>query len=118
MNEPGASTPPLTTLSEDELMFRDAVRDFATTEVRPRVQDMERNASFDKSLIPHFAQMGLMGIDVGIDHGGAGGTFFMTVLAVEELSSVDASTAILVDVQNTLVNAPINEWGNDDIKKR
>ncbi len=118
MNEPGASTPPLTILSEDELMFRDAVRDFATTEVHPRVQDMERNASFDKSLIPQFAQLGLMGIDIDIDHGGAGGTFFMTVLAVEELSSVDASTAILVDVQNTLVNAPINEWGNDDIKKR
>ena len=69
-------------------------------------------------MIPQFAELGLMGIDIPADLGGAGGTFFMSVLAVEELSRVDASTAILVDVQNTLVNAPLLAWGSDDLKGR
>jgi alkylation response protein AidB-like acyl-CoA dehydrogenase len=112
------STPALTTLSEDEAMFRDAVRDFADAEVRPRVEDMERAAAFDRSLISKFAELGLMGIEVGVDFGGSGGSFFMTVLAVEELSAVDASTAILVDVQNTLVNLPVSDWGSDHLKQQ
>ena len=111
-------TTPLTCLTDDEAMFRDAVRQFAASEVRPKVEPMERAAAFDRSLIPQFAELGLMGIDVPADLGGAGGTFFMSVLAVEELSSVDASTAILVDVQNTLVNAPLLAWGSDDVKRR
>jgi alkylation response protein AidB-like acyl-CoA dehydrogenase len=109
---------PLTTLSEDEEMFRSAVRAFARAEVAPRVADMERAALFDRSLIPRFAELGLMGIDVPAEFGGAGGTFFMTVLAVEELSAVDASTAIVVDVQNTLVGNPITMWGSEDVKRR
>jgi alkylation response protein AidB-like acyl-CoA dehydrogenase len=109
---------PLTTLSDDESMFREAVADFARAEVGPRVTAMERAAQFDRALIPKFAELGLMGIDVPEELGGAGGTFFMTVLAVEELSAVDASTAILVDVQNTLVTSPIRMWGSDDLKQR
>ena len=109
---------PLTCLSDDETMFRDAVRDFAAAEVGPLVDQMERAAQFDRSLIPKFAELGLMGIDVPAELGGAGGSFFMSVLAVEELSAVDASTATLVDVQNTLVNAPFMTWGSDDLKRR
>jgi alkylation response protein AidB-like acyl-CoA dehydrogenase len=111
-------TTPLTSLTDDEAMFRDAVRQFAASDIRPKVAAMERAAAFDRSLISQFAELGLMGIDVPADLGGAGGTFFMSVLAVEELSAVDASTAILVDVQNTLVNAPLLAWGSDDIKQR
>src|SRR5689334_2285752 len=115
---PMAACQPLTVLSEDEQMFRDAVRDFAEREVAPKVASMEAKQEFDRSLIPQFAELGLLGIDVSSDLGGAGGTFFMTTLAVEELAAIDASTAILVDVQNTLVNAPIALWGNADQQKK
>lgn len=109
---------PLTRLSEDEAIFRDAVRGFAEAEVRPIVDRMERNAELDRSMIDKLAELGLFGIDVGTQLGGAGGSFFMTVLAVEELSAVDASTGILVDVQNTLVTAPLVLWGSDYLKRR
>ncbi len=113
-----SATPPLSVLSEDEQMFRDAIRDFAESEVRPLVEEMDRTATFEKSLIPKFAELGLMGIDVPEKLGGAGGTFFMSALAVEELAAVDASTAVLVDVHNTLMNVALLSWGNDDIKQR
>jgi alkylation response protein AidB-like acyl-CoA dehydrogenase len=109
---------PLTALSEDEAMFRDAVREFAEAEVRPRVEAMEREAKYDASLIPKFAELGLMGIDIPMELGGAGGTFFMEMLAVEELSAVDASVSALVDVQNTLVNVPFLDWGSDTLKQK
>jgi len=109
---------PLTQLSEEERMFQGAVRDFAEREVRPRVQAMEQAAKIDPALIPKFFELGLMGIEIPEAHGGAGGSLFMTVLAVEELSAVDASAAIFVDVQNTLVNALILKWGSDDVKRR
>jgi alkylation response protein AidB-like acyl-CoA dehydrogenase len=109
---------PLTVLSEDEIMFRDAVRDFAEAEVRPRVEAMEKQAKYDTSLIPKFAELGLMGIDIPMELGGAGGSFFMGMLAVEELSAVDASTSVLVDVQNTLVNVPFLDWGSDALKQK
>jgi butyryl-CoA dehydrogenase/short/branched chain acyl-CoA dehydrogenase len=109
---------PLTTLSEDEVMFRDAVREFAEAEVKPLVEAMERDATYDTSLIPKFAELGLMGIDIPMELGGAGGSFFMGMLAVEELSAVDASTSVLVDVQNTLVNVPFLDWGSDELKQK
>jgi alkylation response protein AidB-like acyl-CoA dehydrogenase len=109
---------PLTTLSEDETMFRDAVREFAEAEVKPQVEAMEREAKYDVSLIPKFAELGLMGIDIPMELGGAGGSFFMGMLAVEELSAVDASTSVLVDVQNTLVNVPFLDWGSDALKQK
>ncbi|MDH3456176.1 MAG: acyl-CoA dehydrogenase [Gemmatimonadota bacterium] len=113
-----AAGSPLTVLSEDEAMFRDAVREFAEAEVKPLVEQMEKAAHYDLSLIPKFAALGLMGIDVDMEYGGAGGSFFMTMLAVEELSAVDASTSVLVDVQNTLVNTPFLDWGSETLKQR
>ncbi|HEY6784112.1 MAG TPA: acyl-CoA dehydrogenase [Gemmatimonadales bacterium] len=109
---------PLTRLSEEEQMFRDAVRDFAEQEVRPRVGAMERAAQLDPALIPKFFELGLMGVEIPEGLGGAGGSLFLTVLAVEELSRVDASSAIFVDVQNTLVNALLLKWASPDLQKR
>ncbi|HZH40441.1 MAG TPA: acyl-CoA dehydrogenase family protein, partial [Gemmatimonadales bacterium] len=108
----------LTRLSEEEQMFRDAVRDFAEQEIRPRVGAMERAAQLDPALIPKFFELGLMGIEIPEGLGGAGGSLFLTVLAVEELSRVDASSAIFVDVQNTLVNALLVKWASPDLQKR
>ena len=108
----------MTQLSEEERMFQGAVRDFADHEIRPRVQAMEQAAKIDPALISKFFELGLMGIEIPEALGGAGGSLFMTVLAVEELSAVDASAAIFVDVQNTLVNALLLKWASDDVKRR
>jgi alkylation response protein AidB-like acyl-CoA dehydrogenase len=113
-----AFLPPLTTLSEEEQMFRDAVRDFAEQEVRPRVGAMEKAATIDPTLVPKLFELGLMGIEIPEQYGGAGGGLFMTAIAVEELSAVDASAAIFVDVQNTLVIEPLLQWASDDQKAR
>jgi alkylation response protein AidB-like acyl-CoA dehydrogenase len=113
-----AFLPPLTTLSEEEQMFRDAVRDFAEQEVRPRVAAMEQAAAIDPTLVPKLFELGLMGIEIPEQFGGAGGGLFMTAIAVEELSAVDASAAIFVDVQNTLVIEPLLQWASDDQKAR
>jgi len=110
--------PPLTKLSEEEELFRDTVRDFAEREVRPRVAAMERASTVDPALLAKCFELGLMGIDIPESHGGAGGNLLMTVLAVEELSAVDASIAIFVDVQNTLVNTLLRKWASDDVKRR
>jgi len=110
--------PALTILTEEEEMFRDAVAGFAEEEVRPRVMDMENAAKIDAGLIPRYFELGLMGIEVPEEYGGAGGSLFMVTLAVEEISKVDASAAILCDVQNTLVNYPINRYGTDAQKSR
>jgi len=87
---PDLVTPPLTKLSEEEELFRDTVRDFAEREVRPRVAAMERASAVDPALLAKCFELGLMGIDIPESHGGAGGSLLMTVLAVEELSAVDA----------------------------
>jgi butyryl-CoA dehydrogenase len=105
--------PPLTLLSEEELMFRDAITALAEGEVRPRVMDMEAAGKVDPALTRQFFEMGLMGIELPESVGGAGGTAMMIVLAVEELSKVDASAAIQVDVQNTLVEYPIATYGTE-----
>ena len=104
---------PLTVFTEDEVMFRDAVAAFANDEVRPRVQAMERASKIDPELLPKYFELGLMGIEVPEQYGGAGGTLAMVTIAVEEMSKVDASAAIVCDVQNTLVNYPITRYGND-----
>ena len=103
---------PLTVFSDDETAFRDAVAEFAAAEVKPRAVAMDRAAQLDPTLIPKFFELGLMGIEVPEAHGGAGGTLTMVVIAVEEISRVDASSAIMVDVQNTLVNYPIVRYAN------
>jgi alkylation response protein AidB-like acyl-CoA dehydrogenase len=108
----------LSTLSEEETMFREAVRDFAETEVRPHVSAMDEEGKFRPEIITKFFELGLMGIEVPEQYGGAGGSIFMAGLAIEELARVDASAAIYVDVQNTLVDNILLRWGNDDQKQR
>ena len=110
--------PALTILSEEEEMFRDAVKGFAEDEVRPRVMEMEKAGKIAPDLIPKYFDLGLMGIEVPEEYGGAGGSLFMVTLAVEEISKVDASAAIVCDVQNTLVNYPITRYGSDAQKAK
>ncbi|MBW3572649.1 MAG: acyl-CoA dehydrogenase [Gemmatimonadetes bacterium] len=113
-----AAGAPLTALSEDEVMFRDAVRQFAEEDVRPRVHAMDEKQLMDPALIPQFFELGLMGIEVPEEFGGTGASFFTAALVVEELSRVDASVGVLVDVQNTLVNNAFLRWGSDDLKAK
>ena len=109
---------PLTTLSEDEILFRDNVRQFAEEKVRPLAKEMDEKGLFDHALLEQFFQLGLMGIEIPEQFGGAGGKFFDAILAVEELSRADASAGVVVDVQNTLVNNALLRWGNPEQKKR
>ncbi|HEX3102883.1 MAG TPA: acyl-CoA dehydrogenase [Terriglobales bacterium] len=109
---------PLTSFSEDEILFRENVRQFAEEKVRPLAREMDEKGVFDKSLIEQFFQLGLMGIEVPEQFGGAGGKFFEAILAVEELSRADASAGVVVDVQNTLVNNALVRWANTEQKRK
>ncbi|MDQ3525354.1 MAG: acyl-CoA dehydrogenase family protein, partial [Chloroflexota bacterium] len=109
---------PLTVLNEEEQMFRDTVRQFAESEVRPRVHQMDEAQQMDPDLIPQIFELGLMAVEVPEEFGGAGASFFTAALVVEELSRVDASVGVLVDVQNTLVNNAFLRWGSEDLKAR
>ena len=109
---------PLTALSEEEQMFQQSVRDFAIERIRPLVHRMDHDAVMDKDLIKSFFELGVMGIEVPEQWGGAGSSFFTAVLIVEELSHVDASCGVLVDVQNTLVNNAILRWGTEGQKSK
>ncbi len=109
---------PLTTLTEDEILFRDNIRQFADEKIRPHVKEMDEKGVFDRDLIHDFFQLGLMGIEIPEQYGGGGAKFFEAILAVEELSRVDASSGVIVDVQNTLVNNAFLRWGNEEQKKR
>src|ERR1700686_3287508 len=108
---------PLTTLSEDETLFRDNIRQFADEKIRPLVKEMDEKGVFEKDLIREFFQLGLMGIEIPEQYGGGGAKFFEAILAVEELSRVDASAGVVVDVQNTLVNNALLRWGTEEQKK-
>ena len=108
------SRAPLTVLSEEEELFRGAVLELAESVVRPRVRAMEEDGKLDPAVTAKFVELGLMGIEVPEQFGGAAGTLMMVTLAVEALSTVDAAAAIQVDVQNTLVNYPINRYGSAD----
>ncbi|MDX1584298.1 MAG: acyl-CoA dehydrogenase family protein, partial [Thermoanaerobaculia bacterium] len=109
---------PLTLLSEEEQMFQEAVREFAVEQIRPLVHEMDEKAEMNEDLIKSFFELGIMGIEIPEQYGGAGSSFFNAVLVVEELSHVDASCGVLVDVQNTLVNNAIIRWGSDDQKSK
>jgi alkylation response protein AidB-like acyl-CoA dehydrogenase len=109
---------PLTALTEDEQLFRDQVRQFAEEAVRPKVREMDEKGVFDQALIDQFFQLGLMGIEVPQQYGGAGGRFFESIIAVEEMSRVDPSAGVIIDVQNTLVNNALLRWGTEDQRKR
>jgi short/branched chain acyl-CoA dehydrogenase len=118
MQDVATATQPLTMLSDEEVMFRDAVRDFAESEIRPFVQEMDEAGHFRSEIIPRFFELGLMGIEVPEQWGGADGSIFMAMLAIEELARVDASAAIYVDVHNTLVNNAVLRWASDEQKAR
>lgn len=109
---------PLTVLSEDEEMFRSSVREFAEGELRPRVEAMDEDKKLDPALIKQCFDLGLMGIETPEEYGGVGATFFTSIIGVEELSRVDASVGVFVDVQNTLVNNALIRWANAEQKKK
>ena len=113
---PEAAPQPITVLTEEEMMFRDTVRQFAEETIAPLVHDMDAAAKMDRDLIRQLFELGLMGIEVPESWGGAGSSFFTAVLVVEELSRIDPSVGVLVDVQNTLVNNCLLRWGSEEIK--
>jgi alkylation response protein AidB-like acyl-CoA dehydrogenase len=109
---------PLTALSEDETLFRDTVRRFARQEIAPKVREMDESAVFSRDLLKQFFELGLMGIEIPEEYGGQGGDLFQAILAIEELAAVDPSAAVIVDVQNTLVNNAILRWATEDQKRQ
>jgi alkylation response protein AidB-like acyl-CoA dehydrogenase len=109
---------PLTVLSEEEEMFRRSVRDFAREKVQPKARQMDEEAHFDPTLLREFFDLGLMGIEIPEEYGGAGGSFFQSILAIEEISYADASAGVIVDVQNTLVSNIFMRWASEDLKRR
>jgi alkylation response protein AidB-like acyl-CoA dehydrogenase len=113
-----AAAQPLTTLAEDERLFRDSVYEFADREIRPLVREMDEHAKIEPALIDKLFDLGVMGIEIPDSYGGGGATFFHSVLAVEALSRVDPSVGVLVDVQNTLVINALLRWGSDEVKRR
>jgi alkylation response protein AidB-like acyl-CoA dehydrogenase len=112
------TVPPLTQLSEDETILRDSVREFADAQIGPLVREMDEHAKIPRTLVDALFDLGVMGIEVPESYGGAGGRFFHAVVAVEELSRVDPSIGVLVDVQNTLVINALLRWGNEEVKRR
>jgi short-chain 2-methylacyl-CoA dehydrogenase len=109
---------PLTVLSEDEQLFRESCRGFAEERIRPLVHEMDEEAKLDPNIIPQLFDLGLMGIHIPEEFGGSAGSFFMSILAVEEISRVDASFGVFIDVQNTLVNNAIMRWADDGQKRK
>jgi alkylation response protein AidB-like acyl-CoA dehydrogenase len=110
--------PPLTQLTEDEQMLKEAASDFAESVIRPKVHVMDEEAKLDPELVNQFFEMGLMGIEVPEKYQGAGGTFFMSIVAIEQISRVDASAGVFMDVQNTLVNNAFLRWGTEEQKQQ
>lgn len=113
-----AAMPPLTHLTEDEQMLKDAAAEFADTIIKPKVQEMDEAGKLDPELIKQFFEMGFMGIEIPEKYSGGGGSFFMSILAIEQISRVDASVGVFMDVQNTLVNNAFLRWGSGEIKER
>jgi alkylation response protein AidB-like acyl-CoA dehydrogenase len=111
-------TTPLTYLGDEETLFVQTVRQFADEVLRPRVRAMDQAGKLDAEIIPPCFELGLMAIEVPESYGGAGSSFFMACLAVEELSRVDPSVGVFVDVQNTLFNNCLLRWGTEDQKAR
>jgi alkylation response protein AidB-like acyl-CoA dehydrogenase len=109
---------PLTAHSEDEQMFRASVREFAEGEIRPRVEEMDEHAKMSPEIIRQLFDLGLMGVETPEEYGGAGASFFTAIIGVEELSRVDPSVGVLMDVQNTLVNNALIRWGSAEQKRK
>ena len=113
---PTDTRPALSSLTEQERMFQEAVQDFADAELAPRIVQMDEAAQMDTSLLPQLFDMGIMGIEIPEEFGGTGADFFTSILIVEALSRVDPSVGTLVDVQNTLVINALLRWGSDELK--
>lgn len=109
---------PLTVLSDDEQIFRDNIAQFAAAKIKPHVHKMDEEAHFEASICKECFDLDLMGIHIPQEYGGAGGSFFMSILAVEEVSKIDPSVGVFVDVQNTLVNNAVLRWGSEEIKQK
>ncbi len=109
---------PLSTLQEEELLFQASVRRFANERLAPHVRAMDQEGKFRKDLLDEMFELGLMSIDIQEQYGGQGGTFFQSVLAIEELAKVDPSASVIVDVQNTLVSNAIERWSNPQQKQQ
>ncbi len=109
---------PLTVLSEEERLFHDTVLGFARERIAPLVAEMDRAGALDPALVPALFELGVMGVELPEEHGGGGASFFNSILAVEAVAKVDPSVAVLVDVQNTLVNNALLRWGSDEQKRR
>src|SRR5580658_7912264 len=109
---------PLTQLSEDETLFQASVRRFARERLAPHVRSMDEAGVFRKDLLQELFELGLMAIEVPEELGGQGGTFFQSILAIEELARVDPSAAVIVDVQNTLFHNAIMHWASAEQKER
>lgn len=118
MSEIMQSNLPLTQLTEDEQMLKDAAAEFADTVIKPKVHEMDEAAKLDPDLIKQFFEMGLMGVEIPEKYQGGGGTFMMSIVAIEQISRVDASVGVFMDVQNTLVNNAFLRWGSDEVKER
>ena len=119
MSVPAEPQPlPLTSLLEGDQLFRDSVRRFAREQIAPHVREMDEQAKFRPGILTQFFELGLMGIEIPEEYGGAGGTFMQALLAIEEIAAVDPSAAVIVDVQNTLVNNAVLRWATDEQKRR
>lgn len=108
----------LTILSDEEQLFQASVRAFARERVQPLVRDMDEASTLNQRLLSELFELGLMAIDVPEHHGGQGGTFFQSIIAIEELAKVDPAVSVIVDVQNTLVNNALERWGSGDQKRQ
>lgn len=118
MNEQQRSAVPLTQLSEDEQMFRATVRRFAAEQISPLVRSMDESQQMDAEVVRQLFELGLMGIAIPEVYGGADGSFFEAILAVEEISAVDPAVGVLVDVQNTLCVNALVRWATEEQKQR
>src|SRR5437764_3220841 len=120
LTEKHISPPPLTALTDDEVLFRDNIRQFVEEGIRPHVRERDEKAVCDRAIIDQFLQLGIKGIEMPVEYGGGGGTFFEACLAVEEISKVDASAGVIVDVQNTLSANAFLKWGknNKELQKK
>jgi alkylation response protein AidB-like acyl-CoA dehydrogenase len=113
-----AAPPALTVLQEEERLFQDTVRQFARERISPHVRQMDEESKFRKNLLCEMFEMGLMGIDIPEQYGGQGGSFFQSIVAIEELAKIDPSASVIVDVQNTLVNNAFGHWASEEQKRR
>ncbi|MGQ9915942.1 MAG: acyl-CoA dehydrogenase family protein [Bryobacteraceae bacterium] len=115
---PTMAAAPLLEWGEEEAMFRAAVAEFARKEIAPRARTMDETGELDPGLLASLFEMGLLGIEIPEQYGGQGGTFTQALLAIEEIARVDPAVAVVVDVQNTLINCAIQQWGSEEQKRR